>query len=145
MESKQSQEGQGQEGQDIIPRDLPRISHTRLVAVGIIVLVAAIILFVVGYIPHRIHEHEIAQRAQANADQPPVVDVASPKPSGSNVELPIPGNVYAWQETAIYARVNGYLKRWTHDIGSHVEAGELLAEIDAPDTDAQLNQAQRVA
>jgi len=142
MESNQSQEGQGQEGEDVIPKDLPKISRTRLIAVGIIVLVAAVILFLVGYIPHRIHEHQIAQRAQESADQPPVVDVAEPIPTGSNVELPIPGNVYAWQETAIYARVNGYLKRWTHDIGSHVEAGELLAEIDAPDTDAQLNQAR---
>jgi RND family efflux transporter MFP subunit len=137
METKQAEEGQ-----DVIPKDLPKISHTRLVAVGIIVVVAFIILFLAGYIPHRIHEHEIAKRAEEVADQPPVVDVANPKPTGSNFELPIPGNVYAWQETAIYARVNGYLKRWTHDIGSHVEAGELLAEIDAPDTDAQLNQAR---
>lgn len=131
-----------QEGQDIIPKDLPKIGGKRLVVVGIIVIAAFIVLFAAGYIPHRIHEHEIAKRAADTADQPPVVDVASPKPTGSNVELPIPGNVYAWQETSLYARVNGYLKRWTHDIGSHVEAGELLAEIAAPDLDAQLDQAR---
>jgi RND family efflux transporter MFP subunit len=133
---------QTQEAQEVIPKDLPKISKTRLIAVGIIVVIALFGLFLAGYIPHRLHQREIAKRAEEMADQPPVVDVASPKPTGSKIDLPIPGNVYAWQETAIYARVNGYLKSWTHDIGAHVEAGETLAEIDAPDTDAQLNQSR---
>jgi RND family efflux transporter MFP subunit len=133
---------QTQEAHDVIPKDLPKISKTRLIAVGIIVVIAFIVLFLAGYIPHRLHQREIDKRAEEMANQPPVVDVANPKPTGAKIDLPIPGNVFAWQETAIYARVNGYLKSWTHDIGSHVEAGELLAEIDAPDTDAQLNQAR---
>ncbi len=54
----------------------------------------------------------------------------------------LPGTVQAWYETPIYARVNGYLKDWYFDYGAHVQKGDLLAEIDAPDLDAQLAAAE---
>ncbi|MGB7622814.1 MAG: efflux RND transporter periplasmic adaptor subunit, partial [Terriglobia bacterium] len=57
-------------------------------------------------------------------------------------ELVLPGNMQPFIESPIYARTNGYLKKWTHDIGAHVKTGELLAEIETPEVDAQLEQAR---
>lgn len=54
----------------------------------------------------------------------------------------LPGNLRAWHEALIYARINGYIKQWYADIGDEVEVGTLLADIDAPELDAQLRQAE---
>ena len=70
------------------------------------------------------------------------VSVTKPKTSGASQELVLPGNLQAFSDTPIYARTNGYLKRWHADIGKRVKAGELLAEIDAPELDDQLQQAK---
>jgi membrane fusion protein, multidrug efflux system len=131
-----------QDAHDALPKDLPKISKTRLTVVGIVIVVLFVGLFLAGYIPRTIRMKELDQQAEEVADQPQIVDVAPPKPSETQVNLTIPGDVYAWQQTAIFARVNGYLKSWTYDIGSHVEVGQVLAQIDAPDTDAQLNHAR---
>ena len=56
--------------------------------------------------------------------------------------LQLPGRIEAWSRAPLYARVSGYLKQWDRDIGSRVKAGELLAQIDAPDLDQQLRQAR---
>jgi len=127
---------------DAIPTDLPKIGLPKL---GLIALVAAIIFaaaFVVRYVHLRSHDEELAAQAQQAADQAPIVDVVLPKPTGAVEDLSLPGSANAMQETALYARVNGYLKRWLVDIGTHVEVGQLLAEIDAPDVDAQLSEAR---
>ena len=70
------------------------------------------------------------------------VSVTKPKMSSGSQELVLPGNLQAFSNTAIYARTTGYLKRWYADIGKKVKAGELLAEIDAPELDDQLQQAR---
>ena len=57
-------------------------------------------------------------------------------------EVVLPGNAQAYVATPIYARTNGYLKKWYFDIGAHVKAGQLLAEIEAPEVDRQLDQAR---
>ena len=54
----------------------------------------------------------------------------------------MPGNTQAFNDTPIYARTNGYLKRWYVDIGAHVKQGQLLAEIETPEMDQQLDQAR---
>src|SRR6516225_642063 len=72
----------------------------------------------------------------------PTVAVVSPTFTTPNSGLDLPAEVDAWQEAAIYARVNGYLKSWLVDIGAHVKKDQLLAEIDTPDLDQQLAQAQ---
>jgi RND family efflux transporter MFP subunit len=70
------------------------------------------------------------------------VSVTKPKTTSGSQELVLPGNLQAFSDTPIYARTTGYLKRWYADIGKKVKAGELLAEIDAPELDDQLQQAR---
>jgi RND family efflux transporter MFP subunit len=71
----------------------------------------------------------------------PVVSVVHPKSTPAQVQLELPGNITAFEEAPIYARVSGYLKHWLTDIGTHVEAGQPLAEIETPELDQELNQA----
>jgi RND family efflux transporter MFP subunit len=84
----------------------------------------------------------IAALEGAGRDQRPTVSVVSPLPANGNVDLVLPGITEAIQETAIYARTNGYVRRWFVDIGAKVEAGQLLADIETPEVDQDLNQAR---
>src|SRR5262249_31765812 len=72
----------------------------------------------------------------------PMVNVVYPKADAPTQEIVLPGNTQAFTSAPIYARVSGYLKRWYFDIGAHVKKGQLLAEIDAPEVDQQLQQAR---
>jgi RND family efflux transporter MFP subunit len=72
----------------------------------------------------------------------PTVEVIRPKSGAPDVELMLPGNTQPFSDTAIYARSNGYLKRWFFDIGAHVKRGDLMAEIETPEIDDQLRQAR---
>ena len=71
----------------------------------------------------------------------PTVSTVLPQTGPAQTEIQLPGNLMAYSEASIYARTNGYLKAWYTDIGAKLTAGELMAEIDAPDVDAQLRQA----
>src|SRR5437868_6961148 len=75
----------------------------------------------------------------------PTVAVASPTVTTPGSGLNLPAEVKPWQEASIFARVNGYLKDWLVDIGAHVQKDQLLAEIDTPDLDQQLAQANSQA
>jgi RND family efflux transporter MFP subunit len=70
------------------------------------------------------------------------VQVVSPEQSASSVELQLPGQTHAYYEAPIYAQTSGYLKKWYYDIGAKVKAGDILAEIDTPEVDQELSQAQ---
>lgn len=72
----------------------------------------------------------------------PTVSVVMPKPSAPQQEIVIPGNMQPYTDAPIFARANGYLKKWYADIGSNVKEGQLLAEIDSPEIDQQLQQAR---
>ena len=72
----------------------------------------------------------------------PTVAVVQPKRSAPAQEIVLPANVQAFADAPIYARTNGYLKRWYVDIGSRVKQGQLLAEIDTPEVNQQLRQAR---
>jgi RND family efflux transporter MFP subunit len=72
----------------------------------------------------------------------PFVNVIHPKDGAPLEELILPGNTQAFSDTPIFARTNGYLKRWYFDIGAHVKRGDLLAEIETPEIDKQLQQAR---
>ncbi len=81
----------------------------------------------------------LSQWTAANAQ--PVVTVTQPQPANGAAVLALPGRLEAYSRAPIYARVPGYLKSWKVDIGASVQAGQLLAEIEAPDLDQQLSQA----
>ncbi len=72
----------------------------------------------------------------------PNVAVVQPVLSAPNQEVLLPGNMQAYTDTAIYARINGYLRHWYADIGAHVKTGDLLADIETPEIDQQIQQAR---
>jgi RND family efflux transporter MFP subunit len=85
-------------------------------------------------------EADLAEATETAAT--PVVNVTHPEANAPNQEIALPGNVQAFADTPIYARTSGYLKHWYFDIGAHVKQGDLLAEIDTPEVDDQLQQAR---
>src|SRR5438128_3849838 len=102
-----------------------------------------LIALVCGFVP------QFRQRQTAAADTKelaiPTVAVVSPTATTPQSGLNLPAEVKPWQEASIFARVNGYLKDWLVDIGAHVEKDQLLADIDTPDLDQQLAQANSQA
>ena len=128
-------------GHDEIPKDLPKIGTGKIVIVAIVGVAILAGLFVIGYIPQRKRIAEADRVAKEQGDKP-IVDVALPKRPPTSGNLVLPADARAMQETPIYPRANGYLKRLLVDIGDKVKAGDLLAEIDTPEIDAQLNEAR---
>jgi RND family efflux transporter MFP subunit len=82
------------------------------------------------------HEHSVAQWTDAQAI--PTVAEVMPSRGVTGLQTVLPGDVEAWYEAPIYARVSGYLQKWNYDYGARVKKGDVLAVIDAPDLDAQL-------
>jgi RND family efflux transporter MFP subunit len=72
----------------------------------------------------------------------PFVSVIHPTGGSADQEIKLPGSTQAFVDTPIYARTSGYLKKWYFDIGAHVKQGQLLAEIETPEVDQQLAQAE---
>ena len=85
-------------------------------------------------------ESRLKQRTEEAAI--PTVAVVFPKEGAPTQEIVLPGNTRAFSDAPIYARTSGYLKRWYFDIGAHVQKGQLLAEIETPEVDQQLQQAR---
>ncbi|MEO8157786.1 MAG: efflux RND transporter periplasmic adaptor subunit [Betaproteobacteria bacterium] len=113
-----------------------KVSGPALVLGLTAVLVA---LFAIGLWP-KWNAMKLAQAEAAKEDLPVVVYVTA-KRASSKADIVLPASLYAMQETMIYARTNGYLKRWLVDIGDQVKAGQVLAEIEAPEVDRELDQA----
>ncbi len=111
----------------------------RIVAIGVLSLAA---LLAIGIIPRIQRRAELAASVRATGAAVPAVPVMTPAAAPRTTELVLPGNVQAIQETALYSRVDGYLRRRLVDIGDRVTAGQVLAEIDTPDLDQQLAQAR---
>ncbi len=120
----------------------PRRGSPARLGVGII-LVLAIALGVAIYLGiHSRLQAESALVQETHTAAVPFVSVVHPKPSSEATEISLPGNTQAFISTPIFARTSGYLKAWYADIGARVKQGQLLAEIDTPELDQQLQQAQ---
>jgi RND family efflux transporter MFP subunit len=107
---------------------------------ALLLLIAALILAAVGIIS-RVTARSALGRETAR-DALPTVRTISAERTNVGEELVLPGSVQAFVEAPIYARTSGYLKTWSTDIGATVKKGELLAEIETPEVDQQLTQAQ---
>jgi multidrug efflux pump subunit AcrA (membrane-fusion protein) len=106
-------------------------------------MLAGIALIVVVITGIRSREEASAKLRQWTDDQAvPTVAVALPDAKVSNPTLDLPGRLEAYYRAPIFARVSGYLKSWSADIGARVKAGQVIAEIEAPDLDQQLLQAR---
>ena len=93
-----------------------------------------------GFVDRAQSKQEVVQ--WTNTQTIPTVALAQLIPGSSHQTLTLPGNIQPFNKAAIFARVNGYVKSWDHDIGSPVKTGQALATIDAPDLDQQLSQAK---
>ncbi|HET9933659.1 MAG TPA: efflux RND transporter periplasmic adaptor subunit [Polyangiaceae bacterium] len=108
-------------------------------ALGALVLAVA---FVFAYLPRAAQKKALEEHAAAARDAVPKVAVVRAKPVGDVNSLRLPGSVQPLEEAVIYARANGYVRRWLVDIGARVKEGALLAEIDTPELDQELMQAR---
>lgn len=103
-----------------------------------LIVVAIVLLAVIAYgiVSRSASEHTLDKETQESAI--PTVEVTHPTPAASSSEIALPGNTQAFTDTPIYARTNGYLKKWYFDIGARVKKGQLMAEIETPELDQQL-------
>ncbi len=115
----------------------PRSRGGLLLAAGVL---AAAGLAVAGIVPRMRAESALAQRTREGAV--PAVQVIVPPAGGAAQEIVLPGSIQAFEEAPIFARTSGYLRRWYADIGTKVKRGQLLAEIETPEVDRQLDQAR---
>ena len=113
-----------------------KLSRILLIAVP----VAVAVVFFAGILPRIRAAAELQSRASAASR--PVVNVVLAAKSSSPAQAIFPAAIQALQDTPIYARTTGYIAKWTADIGDRVKAGEVMAVIDGPDLDQELNQAR---
>ncbi len=119
------------------PQPVHRVPLGRI---AVILAVLIVIGAVAGFIP-RLRQKDEAQGDIA-ALAATTVTVVSPEPGQASDGLVLPAEVQPVIQASIFARVSGYLKKWNVDIGAHVTAGQVLAEIDTPELDRQLEQAR---
>ena len=117
-----------------------RISTRKLRIAGLVGIVVAIAVVAAGLASRASGNARLREWTDARAI--PTVAVVAPTSAGDGGTLDLPGRLEAYSRAPLYARVSGYLKSWKADIGAHVKAGELLAEIEAPDVEQQVLQAK---
>jgi RND family efflux transporter MFP subunit len=118
----------------------PGIRRRTATIVAAAALAAIALLLYFGIHSRAAAESRLKQRTGEAAV--PTVDVVYPREGAPTQEIILPGNTQAFSDAPIYARTSGYLKRWYFDIGAHVQKGQLLAEIETPELDQQLQQAR---
>ena len=119
-----------------------RPSGKKIFALLLLIAVAFGAAFVLGYIPHQRRESLLVAEADVQKDTLPEASFAVAERGSASGTLVLPGNIQAVTEAPILARAEGYIVKRSGDIGDRVKAGELLAEIEAPDLDQQVRQAQ---
>src|SRR5271165_5881436 len=117
-------------------------SHKRPIIAVVLAGTLVMAALVAGYLPRRATTQQLDSAAAKRKITPPIVNVAAVTRAPNVTEVSFPGSITPITEAYIYARAAGYLKRRYVDIGDKVSAGQLLAEIDAPDLDQQVSQAQ---
>ena len=118
----------------------PLVSRRGLYLAGMLTVAVAAIVVVTGITTRKMADAKLNEWAETQAV--PTVAIVTPDTRGRKTTLDLPGRLEAYTQAQLYARVSGYLKEWKADIGTPVKAGDLLAEIDAPDPDQQIMQAE---
>jgi RND family efflux transporter MFP subunit len=121
-------------------QDIKAPSRRSLLTAAIAAILLASVVVGYGFFDRAQSKQEVVQ--WTNTQAIPTVALAQLVPGSPHQMLTLPGNIQPYNRAAIFARVNGYVKSWDHDIGSPVKAGQALADIDAPDLDQQLSQAK---
>src|ERR1700722_5450203 len=125
---------------DDLPEILRHKPPRRLKTVGVVALCAAVSVVALG-VMSRVHADQ-SVKAWTSAQTVPTVRVINVSGGAGPQTLVLPGDLQAFYDAPIHARVSGYLKKWSADIGPSVKAGQLLGLIDTPDLDQQLEQAK---
>jgi RND family efflux transporter MFP subunit len=120
--------------------DIKAPSRRSLLTTAAAAVLLAGIVVGYGFVDRARSKQEVVQ--WTNTQAIPTVALAQLTPASPHQTLTLPGNIQPFNRAAIFARVNGYVKSWDHDIGSPVKSGQALATIDAPDLDQQLSQAK---
>jgi RND family efflux transporter MFP subunit len=125
---------------DPVDQEQPRGKGSRVFTILFLVVIVLVVLGAVTLFQRRAQYQALAKETETRAI--PTVAVIHASVESAEEDLVLPGAMQAYVESPIYARTNGYLKKWYHDIGSRVRQGELLADIDTPEVDQQLSQAR---
>ena len=125
-----------------VETDSRRHAGRRLVVIGVLIVIGLAGALAMGTLPRLWQKQKLDSAATQAASQPPRVTVAVAKRMAPTAERILPGNSLPLMEAALYARATGYVSKRLVDIGDQVKAGQLLAEISAPDIDDQLEQSK---
>jgi RND family efflux transporter MFP subunit len=125
---------------DPADQEQPRPKGSRVFTILFLVVIVLVILGAFTLFQRRTQYQALAKETETLAI--PTVAVIHAGVESAEEDLVLPGAMQAYVESPIYARTNGYLKKWYHDIGSRVRQGDLLADIDTPEVDQQLSQAR---
>lgn len=112
----------------------------KYILIGLMILL--LLAFLIGFLPRRSRNKKIQEEAERKKNTAPTTEVVQAKRSSPDDRLELPGTLNAYVEAPIFARASGYIRVRKSDIGDKVRAGELLAIIDAPDLDRQVDQAR---
>jgi len=121
----------------------PPVNKRTLFFFVLAVVAVFLLVFFIGYLPRHSRNKEIDQRADDHKNALPIVQVQQVKRAQNAGGLVVPGTTTPLIEAYVYARSNGYISRRLVDIGDHVRKGQLLAVIDSPDLDQQVDQARQ--
>lgn len=135
-----SPEGGGDLGFDLPPP--AAMSRSRGLAIGGVAVGLLAAAFAIGYLPRRAERAALVESTSAGESALLRVQVVTPKPGTSDRAISLPGSVQPLEETTIYARASGYVRKWYVDIGDKVQDSQLLAELDTPELDQELDQAR---
>jgi RND family efflux transporter MFP subunit len=130
------------EGERLSPSERPALARPAKhgVLVAFVVLLILAVAVAAGVVPR--WRARAALRSETYDLAIPSVTTIHPKLGAPQTEIVLPGNIQAFTDSPIYARTNGYLKNWYADIGTRVKKGQLLADIETPEVDQQLDQAR---
>jgi membrane fusion protein, multidrug efflux system len=118
------------------------ISTRTLVIIALVITVLLLGLLALGIVPRMTRRQHLADEAQQRAKALPIVAFTVAREAGKIAKLELPGTIEPLRDTSVYARISGYVRAWHVDIGDSVKEGQLLVELETPELDQQLKQAQ---